>query len=335
MTAEGIVASERIGRFNRTERGVHWTQATSFLVLLVSGFVLALPAFESLIGHRALLREIHLTSAFVFFFGPAIIALAGDRRSMALDVKVVDTWDADDLRWLIPFPILRLFGVRTPPQGKFNAGQKLNAIFVVWCSLAFTVTGLMLWQNRRFPLDMVSQANTIHTVLAYVALAAFLGHLYLGTVHPQTRHAFRAITEGWVRVDWAEHHHPKWLHGPRASQTPPPHDAARTAGQIVLGSAVALFGVRILFFGIGANITDKVTSWLYDATAWPGVAVFHPATAVRIADWPAVPYLVLLIVAWVALDRTRQVRRPLDRDETDRGGESLRAEVSGSSRPAS
>jgi len=304
IASEGT--ADRISRFNRTERAVHWMQASSFLVLLATGFALALPAIESTIGHRALLREIHLSAAFFFFFGPAIIALAGDRRSMALDVAAVDVWDQDDLRWLIPFPILRLFGIRTPPQGRFNAGQKLNAIFVVWSTLTFTVTGLILWQNRRFPSDVVSQSNTIHTILAYVALGAFLGHLYLATAYPTTRHAFRAITQGWVRVDWAAHHHAKWLRSWVPAAPPPAHDGLRTALQIVFGSAAALFAVRVFFFLLGANTTDKVTSWLYDATAWPGVAPIQPQTAVHIVDWPGLGYLMLCVMAWLAADRMRR-----------------------------
>ncbi|GAC1444252.1 MAG: hypothetical protein NVSMB52_03400 [Chloroflexota bacterium] len=303
-----LLASGRVQRFTRTERGVHWVQATSFLVLLLSGIILALPAFESFIGHRALLREIHLSGAFFFFFGPAIVALSGDRRSIGLDVASVDTWDRDDLRWLIPFPVLRLFGVRTPPQGRFNAGQKLNAIFVVWSSLVFTVTGLILWQNRRFSSDLVVQSNTIHTALAYLALVAFLGHLFLATVYPSTKHAFRAITQGWVRVDWAQHHHGKWLQSLGEPLSPPRYDALRTTVQIVLGSAACLFVVRVYFFALGANVTDKVTSRLYDVTAWPGTAAIHPQTGLHITDWGGIVYSVACIVAWVAVDQLRGLR---------------------------
>ncbi len=309
VTGPESVRPERIVRFDRTERAVHWTQATSFLVLIISGFALSLPIVESILGHRALLREIHLSAAFFFFFGPAIIALSGDRRSIALDIEAIDTWDADDLRWLIPWPLLRLFGVPVPAQGRFNAGQKLNALFVVWSTLTFTVTGLIMWQNRRFPLHVVSQANVIHSALAYFALLAFIGHLYLATIYTATRPALRAITQGWVRVDWARHHHAKWLSGQTSAPPPPAFDGLRTAIQIVLGACTALFAVRFLFFAIGANVTDKVTSWLYAVTAWPGVAGIHPQTALRQADWPAMVYLIALILAWLAVDRLRTLPR--------------------------
>ncbi|HZS93717.1 MAG TPA: cytochrome b/b6 domain-containing protein [Chloroflexota bacterium] len=297
----------RVERFTRTERAVHWVQAASFLALLITGFALMSPQIEGLFGHRELLREIHLSGAFFLFFGPAIVALAGNRASVARDVKAVDTWDADDLRWLIPFPVLRLFGVSTPPQGRFNAGQKLNAIFVTWSTLTFTVTGLIMWQNRRFPLNLVDNANTIHTFLAYVALVAFLGHISLATWYPSTRHALRAMVSGWVRRDWALHHHAKWVQAAPAQFAAPRYDAIRTVIQILAGSFAALFAVRFLFFWLGANTTDAVTSWLYAVTAWPGVAGIIPATATRIADWPAVLYAILLIVAWRLADRTRRL----------------------------
>lgn len=299
---------QRVVRFTRTERTVHWVQASSFLLLLITGFALSLPWVEAIVGHRALLREIHLAGAFFFAFGPTIVALGGDRRSMGQDVESVDTWDSDDLRWLIPFPLLRLLGVSTPPQGRFNAGQKLNAIFVVWSTVIFTGTGVILWQNRRFSIDLVQRANTVHTALAYVALVAFLGHLFLATTYPKTRHAFRAITQGWVNRDWSEQHHPKWVRSVTPSAPPPPHDALRTVVQIVLGSAVALFAVRFYFFWLGANTTDKVTDWLYTVTAWPGLASIRPQTGVQVADWPALIYLLGCLSAWLAVDRMRRMR---------------------------
>lgn len=302
-----VAPGARIQRFTRTERAVHWVQASSFLLLLISGFILELPAFEATIGHRALLREIHLASAFFFFFGPALIALSGNRPSVGRDVAAVDTWDADDARWLIPAPVRKLLGMGAAPQGRFNAGQKLNAIFIVWSTLTFTVTGLIMWQNRRFDTALVSHANTIHTALAYLALVAFLGHLYLGTAYPKTRHAFRAITQGWVSAQWAELHHVKWVRNPGRQTDPPSHDALRTTVQIVLGGAACLLATRVYFFSLGANVTDKVTSVLYALTAWPGSSSVRPQTGVHVADWTAVGYAIGCAVAWLAIDQMRRL----------------------------
>lgn len=305
-----VIGMGRVERFTRTERAVHWIQAVGFLLLLVTGFILALPQLEATIGHRELMREIHLTAAFLFAFGPTVVALAGDRGSLGRDVEAVDRWDADDLRWLIPFPLLRLVGIATPPQGRFNAGQKLNAIFVLWSTVTFVVTGFIIWQNRRFPTDLVSQSNTIHTLLSYIALVAFLGHVFLAAIYPRTRHAMRAMISGWVNAGWAAEHHSKWpanaIAGRRAV---PRYDALRAALQIVVGAGWSLMASRILMFAIGANTTDKVTDRLYVVTAWPGVATVGPQTGVHVGDWPAVGYLLLLSFTWLALDRLRALKR--------------------------
>jgi formate dehydrogenase subunit gamma len=305
-TETALLPGGRVRRFTRTERGAHWIQASSFLLLLLTGFALQLPSLEGIVGNRALLREIHLSSAFFYFFGPAIIALSGDRRSVGEDVRAVDTWDGDDARWLFP-SLARLFGAPAPPQGRFNAGQKLNAIFVVWATLTFTATGFIIWQDRRFPGYVVNHANSIHTTLAYIALVAFLGHLYLATVSPSTRHSFRAITQGWVDPAWAEHHHPKWVSSLVPPAPPPARDALRTGIQIVLASFASLFAARVLFFWIGANVTDKVTGWLYDLTAWPGAASIQPNTGVNVFDWIGAVYCLLCIAGWLAADQLRRV----------------------------
>jgi formate dehydrogenase subunit gamma len=43
-----------------------------------------------------------------------------------------------------------------------------------------------------------------------VSLPQILGHLYLGVLHPATRHSLRGMTLGSVREDWAREHHPRW-----------------------------------------------------------------------------------------------------------------------------
>lgn len=293
-----IAASTRILRFTRTERAVHWVQATTFILLLISGFSLGLPAIEGLIGHRDLLRQIHLATAFFYAIAPTVVALGANRASVTRDVHDVETWDSQDVRWLLP-------GSDTEP-GRFNAGQKLNAIFVAWSTVAFALTGFIMWQNRRFPLGVVSRANVIHTDLAYIALLVFLGHLFLATLWPTTRHSFWAMTGGTVRRDWARTHHPRWY--PADAVNPPPslREILLSAVRIALAWFIALFAARALFFAIGANVTDAVTRWLYDVTAWPGVTLPTPQTGVHVVDWPALIYLLLLIIVWRVANRPQK-----------------------------
>jgi formate dehydrogenase subunit gamma len=257
-------------RFTRTERAAHWLQAATFLTLLATGLIIGTSSLEGLVGHRALLREIHLWSAFFFVFGPTLIALAGNRASVAETVHEVDEWTADDAAWLA-HPTLEPDRY-DPPAGRFNAGQKLNAIFTAYSTVAFALTGLIIWQNRRFPFDVVSQANTIHTTLAYVALVVFLGHIYLAALHPSTRQALHGMLFGTVDRSWAVRHHARWQISGITEASITLRSALQAALFLVLGSAATLLLVRFGLEWLGANTTDPVTSAIYDVTNIPGTS---------------------------------------------------------------
>jgi hypothetical protein len=213
----------------------------------------------------------------------------------------MDRWSADDARWLLhpsvdPTP-------KTPPQGKFNAGQKLNGIFTIYATFAFGLTGLILWQNRRFPYPVVTQANTIHTALAYIALAVFLGHLYLAVIHPATRHALRGMVWGRVSADWAQHHHRAWSAGG--------DEAPLSLGSIAvsmlllaLGLEIAALFTRVAFVFLGANATDAVTGAIYHWSALPGTLTSTP-TGVHLLDLAALLWAGFLILVrnWISARR--------------------------------
>ena len=55
-----------------------------------------------------------------------------DKLSRAL----LDRFDRDDLRWLRG---------RKAPQGRFNAGQKVNAALTAAFTILFGISGLLLW----------------------------------------------------------------------------------------------------------------------------------------------------------------------------------------------
>src|SRR5262249_26979238 len=130
----------RVVRFGRTARLVHAVQASTFLVLLGTG--LCEIYLQGVVGNRPLLRQIPLTAAFFFVFGPALVAMAGDRFAIRRDIDEVDSWNREDLDWIRGPRLTPRHGSAQP--GRFNAGQKLNAIFTVYCTVAFTATGLVM-----------------------------------------------------------------------------------------------------------------------------------------------------------------------------------------------
>jgi formate dehydrogenase subunit gamma len=191
----------RLPRFTRTERAVHWVHAAAFVVLLATGLCLYLPSLAEAVGRRPLLKTIHLYTAIAWLVALALVVAAGDRRSLRATLHEIDTFDRDDRDWLRR---------RGTPQGRLNAGQKLNAIITAAFAILFGVTGVLLWYGERDTRFRFAQTILIHDWLMYASFFLFLGHLYLSVIHPKTRHALSGMTRGWVDADWARVHHAKW-----------------------------------------------------------------------------------------------------------------------------
>jgi Cytochrome b subunit of formate dehydrogenase len=192
----------RLARFGRTERAVHWVHAAAFLVLLGSGLCLYLPSLAELVGRRPLLKDIHVYTAVAWIVALTLIVVVGDRRALARTAHEIDRFDADDRAWLRG---------RRRPQGRLNAGQKVNAIVTAAFAVLFTVTGTLLWLGERNTRFRLAGTILVHDWLTYVSLLIFLGHLYLAVIYPKTRHALNGMTRGWVDADWARRHHSKWV----------------------------------------------------------------------------------------------------------------------------
>jgi formate dehydrogenase subunit gamma len=192
----------RLARFGRTERAVHWVHAAAFIVLLGSGLCLYLPSLAEAVGRRPLLKDIHVYTAVAWIIALALIVVVGDRRALARTAHEIDRFDADDRAWLRG---------RHRPQGRLNAGQKVNAIVTAAFAVLFTVTGTLLWLGERNTRFRLAGTILVHDWLTYVSLLIFLGHLYLAVIYPKTRHALNGMTRGWVDADWARRHHSKWV----------------------------------------------------------------------------------------------------------------------------
>jgi formate dehydrogenase subunit gamma len=191
-----------VRRFSRTERTLHWANAIGFFVLLASGLILYLPSLAVLVGRRPLIQDVHFWSGVAWVCILAAIALLGDRRGLGRLAREVDRFDRDDLRWLL--------GRRPAPQGRLNAGQKLNVALTAAFTVLFLVSGLLLWFGERDTSFRFASTVVLHDGLMYAALVLLVGHLYLAVIHPATRHALRGITVGSVDAEWAARHHAKW-----------------------------------------------------------------------------------------------------------------------------
>ncbi len=195
-----------IRRFGITERALHWVHATGFFAMLATGLVLYLPALSEIVARRNLVKNVHLFSALVWAIAIVLVVVLGDRGRLRDDWREIETIDGDDRRWLRG---------RKTPQGRFNAGQKLNALVTSAFALLFVVSGFFLWLGERDHRFLFDGTGTVHEFLTLGSVGLLVGHLYLAVIHPSTRHALRGITVGDVREDWAREHHAKWVEAER------------------------------------------------------------------------------------------------------------------------
>jgi formate dehydrogenase subunit gamma len=190
-----------VKRFSPIERLLHWVNALGFFFLLATGLILYLPRLSMLVSRRQLIQSLHFWAGVGWLGALAAVLVLGGRRLLAT-ARELDSFDGDDLRWL------RRGG--KAPQGRFNAGQKVNAVLTASFTVLFGVSGLLLWfgeQNTRY---RFASTVILHDGLMYVSLVLVVGHLYLALIHPSTRHALRGMTVGDVSSEWAARHHAKW-----------------------------------------------------------------------------------------------------------------------------
>jgi formate dehydrogenase subunit gamma len=209
----------RIERFTPFERAAHWSNATAFVILAVSGLVMAF-------GKYFLLPVIGSA-----LFGWLTYALktahnfAGPVFAVSL-VVVIATFIKDnfpqrgDLAWLANGG--GMLSEREVPSHRFNAGEK-GLFWVGVFVLGLIVVGSGLFLDKLVPGFVYTRgemqvAHMIHAAAAVMMMAAFLGHIYMGTLG--MKGAFSAMRTGYVDEAWAREHHGYWADDIRAGKIP-------------------------------------------------------------------------------------------------------------------
>ena len=209
----------KIERFTYFERAAHWSNAIAFVVLAVSGLVMAFGKFLllPLIGSTLLgwltyaLKTAHNFAGPLFAVSLVIVFLTFLRSNMP---------SRGDLNWLQKGG--GLFGGGEPPSHRFNAGEKLVFWIGVFLLGGFIVgSGLVLDKllpGLGYSRGDMQIANIIHGVAAMLITAVFLGHIYIGTIG--MRGAYQAMKTGYVDEGWAREHHRYWYEDIRDGKVP-------------------------------------------------------------------------------------------------------------------
>jgi formate dehydrogenase subunit gamma len=149
---------DRIRRFSRTERALHWLHAGALFVLLASGLVLYLPRLSELVARRQLVKDVHLYTGLAWAVVITLLILLGLRHGLRGTIRELERFDGEDLRWLLR---------RGGRAGRFNAGQKLSTIVTAAFAVLFAISGFLLWYGERDTRFRLANTILLHDGLMY------------------------------------------------------------------------------------------------------------------------------------------------------------------------
>jgi formate dehydrogenase subunit gamma len=203
---------------------VHWFNAFVWLIELTTGSAMVVtPAFafmprwylvmmENLFGSRANLLRVHIAIGLTWTAVFAVYAIFGWRDYLHTEVLKKEVGlDNDDFRWL-RIRTMRLLGLSSdalPPQGAYNAGQKLYALLVYTMIPLIMGTGLVMTFHL-FGTLAVQWSMVLHFLAAGMVVSGLMIHVYMGAVFPEERPAFYSMITGMVNELYAFRHHYKW-----------------------------------------------------------------------------------------------------------------------------
>jgi len=188
-------------RFGRVERSLHWVNATLFFIIMITGAFLYVGPLSAVFGRRELVRTIHVYCGIALPV-PLLIALVGRHGArLRRDLGELNRFAPGEARW---------FRARTRASvrlGKFNPGQKLNAVFIGAAGLVMLATGSIMKWFTLFPIDWRTGATFVHDWFALGIWVAVIGHVMFALKDPV---ALGGMMRGPVSAAWARRERPRW-----------------------------------------------------------------------------------------------------------------------------
>jgi formate dehydrogenase subunit gamma len=203
---------------------LHWFNAISWLLELSTGAGLIVSPYyrfapiwylqmmEGIFGSRANMLRFHIAVGLTWTTVFLVYAIFGFRNYLRIEVLQNEIGlDRDDLLWLKVRTLLLLGRTKDPlpPQGVYNAGQKLFALLVYTMVPLIMLTGLTMtfhWFGTAF----VGWAMVLHFFAVGMVVSGLMIHVYMGAVFPEEKPAFYSMITGVVDELYAYRHHFKW-----------------------------------------------------------------------------------------------------------------------------
>jgi len=195
-----------IERYTFKERICHWLTGFSYLYCLATGLAFYTPYLFWLaivLGGGPTSRFLHPFIGLLFFLAAmwmhwiwrGDVGITAEDRAW-LDASKNYVENRDDL---------------VPPQGRFNAGQKLYYWAMFYGAFLLLFSGLFMWFPERIPFNLRWIRPImifIHEGAALITIGAFIIHVYMSLF--TVPGSLTAMLTGYVSKDWAWTHHRLW-----------------------------------------------------------------------------------------------------------------------------
>jgi len=203
---KGGPSDKKLFRYSTYERAIHWSIATFFIFLALSGLTL-------LFGRSTLLPllgpEVFSVIASVSKEGHNLVGPLFAVALILIFAKFVrrNIYARGDMTWLLKGG--GVIGNAHVPSGFFNMGEKSLFWMVVLVGGAIAASGIILvWPYFGQGREVMELSHLAHTVSAVVLTCVIIGHIYIGTIGMEG--ALDGMKTGYCDLNWAKEHHDLW-----------------------------------------------------------------------------------------------------------------------------
>jgi formate dehydrogenase gamma subunit len=279
-------AQQAYQRFTRAQRIEHFLFLLSFTILGITGLaqryadtqvgLAVLEAFGGIEGART----IHHASAFVMMWISVYHMIAVLYRVFVLRVPWTMLPVIDDFKHLF-HDLGYYFGLRKHKAyyGRYNYGEKVEYLAVVWGTIVMGLTGFMMWNplttTQYLPGQVIPAAKVAHSAEAVLAvLAIIIWHMY----HVHIKYFNKSMFNGKLSREEMEEEHPAEL---KLIETGAgwkrPEDATLRKRQMAF-TPIAILIALVLSGGVIWFITVEPATAITTLPQGETAAVFVPVT---------------------------------------------------------